>query len=1060
MSFVFSWDKLDDEVALQIEGMIHAHFQRIPKPAFMGNIAVSKFRFGSTPPSVTVLDVTDPLEEWYVHMDQEEARLAQEAAEAGGGESLDEDELASDYDQYDDQYPYSADEDESIVMVGEGDDIEYLNSGAYEEQDQLETDAWLRDSQQRQGNYNSSSGSGDSYKEEHQASPHEDPTASSLRQTYSRNEGSASEQEEAPSFTQHRRRFVSPPMDSNKATSSSSSASSLKSRSSNNRISGSLSGVRKEDASTRMGTAKRPNPNLKLDIETSMPSLSSGSSVTMQGATHSLSSHASDDEIESEAFYTHGESTIYQRMKNMVLEPSVVQSPGFISAEGELSEDSSRLPKQQHQSGTGLGLGFGAGVGPSPGSVLSTVMQTRSSTRPLSAASFYSAPPSASITSPTPQSGQPPQLYFSDLSGMVLSGNSLLGLRAGTPSRTIPGTPRGFESPTLAFSRRQSFSDTGDESRPRATIPLIADKPATMVNGTQNRDAYVSPVEALSFDVFSQRPTVVERMNDDDVATDRSDRRDITSQLIQGDQRSRSSSFRYSEQRPSSHRSERKLERQRQNQRDSSRYRPESEASTPASFSSPSMPSKRHENDIQLLLSVQYQGQMGFAIETELLLNYPTFAFLALPVKLVITGFSFKAVLKNVGKIERFVVEQLRKFITEDFVYPSYHSVELQRAPPPSEPTGLTSGIPTGSMASPAGVTSSPSTATASTTTNNASVKSATSTLNSPYNILSFSTSNKAMAHSQTTALRASSSLPYRSRPHTSFLRYAPIYVLMVLSTFMSLFSSFASAAPLPHNSKRGVDDVGNRILDDARSGPFNVSIQAGIAGAILIAAGFILCFLGYRVFHITMFLIGFYFFGNISYIAMVNGNVTSQTLLLIVSIAVGIVGGLLLVCCSRLGVAVLGALALYALGLWILGLKSGGLITSNTGRIILLACLAVVGFFLGLCRERETVIVGSAIVGAYSFVIGVDMFAHTGFTAQADSFIHWRNTSIQSNFENQTTGAYALLGTFVGMSILGMVVQFWSFGRRTFRPVVVSPAAGNVVYTEKPGRFGRIFRR
>ncbi|KAK5799520.1 hypothetical protein F5H01DRAFT_299236 [Linnemannia elongata] len=118
MSFVFEWDKLDDEVALQIEGMIHAHFQRIPKPTFMGNIAVSKFRFGSTPPNITVLDVTDPLEEWYVHMDQEEARLAQEAAEGGGGESMDEDELASG-EEYDDEYSYSG--DGSIVMRNQSD---------------------------------------------------------------------------------------------------------------------------------------------------------------------------------------------------------------------------------------------------------------------------------------------------------------------------------------------------------------------------------------------------------------------------------------------------------------------------------------------------------------------------------------------------------------------------------------------------------------------------------------------------------------------------------------------------------------------------------------------------------------------------------------------------------------------------------------------------------------------------------------------------------------------------------------------------------------------------
>ncbi|KAF9943857.1 hypothetical protein BGZ65_000092, partial [Modicella reniformis] len=40
-------------------------------------------------------------------------------------------------------------------------------------------------------------------------------------------------------------------------------------------------------------------------------------------------------------------------------------------------------------------------------------------------------------------------------------------------------------------------------------------------------------------------------------------------------------------------------------------------------------------------------------------------------------------VLKNVGKIERFVVEQLRKFITEDLVYPSYHSIELVREATP-----------------------------------------------------------------------------------------------------------------------------------------------------------------------------------------------------------------------------------------------------------------------------------------------------------------------------------------------------------------------------------------
>ncbi|KAF9413651.1 hypothetical protein BGZ94_000653, partial [Podila epigama] len=161
----------------------------------------------------------------------------------------------------------------------------------------------------------------------------------------------------------------------------------------------------------------------------------------------------------------------------------------------------------------------------------------------------------------------------------------------------------------------------------------------------------------------------------------------------------------------------------------------------------------------------------------------------------------------------------------------------------------------------------------------------------------------------------------------------------MAISTMMNLM---VSAAPV----KRPDDDDDN-VVDKARAGPYNLTVQAGIAGAILIIAGFLLCFFGYRLFHVTMFLIGFYFFGNISYIGLANGGVTSQTLLLIISIVVGILGGLLLICCSRLGVAVLGALALYSLGLWILGWQSGGVITSRTGRGILLGVLAVVGFFI-----------------------------------------------------------------------------------------------------------------
>ncbi|KAF9390594.1 hypothetical protein BGX21_011436 [Mortierella sp. AD011] len=263
----------------------------------------------------------------------------------------------------------------------------------------------------------------------------------------------------------------------------------------------------------------------------------------------------------------------------------------------------------------------------------------------------------------------------------------------------------------------------------------------------------------------------------------------------------------------------------------------------------------------------------------------------------------------------------------------------------------------------------------------------------------------------------------------------------MLLSMLINLMTT--CAAPVASSDK---------ALGTASQGPYNITVQGGIAGAILIVLGLILCFFGARFFHTTMFLIGFYFFGNISYVGMANGGVTSSTLLLVISIVVGIFGGLLLVCCSRLGVAVLGALALYSLGLWILGWKSGGLITSSTGRGIFLAVLAVVGFILGFIREHEVVIIGSAIVGAYSVVAGVDFYAQTGFINLADTFINSKN-SIDSRVGSLSGGEYALLAAFVVLALLGMVVQFRWWGHRSFRPA-------RAVNTEKPSRFGGMFRR
>ena len=141
-------------------------------------------------------------------------------------------------------------------------------------------------------------------------------------------------------------------------------------------------------------------------------------------------------------------------------------------------------------------------------------------------------------------------------------------------------------------------------------------------------------------------------------------------------------------------------------------------------------------NDIQIVLRVSYDGNVRMSLTAEILLDYPMPSFVGIPLKLNVTGISFdgvallaylkkrahfcflgqqdaeilvgaenaldgpakqnssdkiggllreikveteigqkeggKQVLKNVGKVEKFVLEQVRRIFEDEFVYPSF----------------------------------------------------------------------------------------------------------------------------------------------------------------------------------------------------------------------------------------------------------------------------------------------------------------------------------------------------------------------------------------------------
>ncbi|CAN6602873.1 mitochondrial distribution and morphology protein 12 [Trichomonascus vanleenenianus] len=142
-------------------------------------------------------------------------------------------------------------------------------------------------------------------------------------------------------------------------------------------------------------------------------------------------------------------------------------------------------------------------------------------------------------------------------------------------------------------------------------------------------------------------------------------------------------------------------------------------------------PRPGHEEDTQLFLEVKYMGNVQLGVTATLLLNYPSPNFISLPIKLKVTGFEISAmavvayiskrihfsficdidgegdevtllgkdridiiknikieseigdqsgngpVLRNVGKVERFLLERLRALARDELAWPGWITLEF-----------------------------------------------------------------------------------------------------------------------------------------------------------------------------------------------------------------------------------------------------------------------------------------------------------------------------------------------------------------------------------------------
>ncbi|KAK9763171.1 hypothetical protein K7432_010403 [Basidiobolus ranarum] len=215
------------------------------------------------------------------------------------------------------------------------------------------------------------------------------------------------------------------------------------------------------------------------------------------------------------------------------------------------------------------------------------------------------------------------------------------------------------------------------------------------------------------------------------------------------------------------------------------------------------------------------------------------------------------------------------------------------------------------------------------------------------------------------------------------------------------------------------------------KPGDYTITPQPSVIATIRIIVGFFFCFLGQRFFKLVLFFAGFVTVGFVAYIVCykIAPPTTSSkaTIYLVVSIISGIIGGLLFACLWKLGLIAIGGLGGFALSMLILSLKDGLLISNSTARYIFIAVFVIIGMMLILFFEKPLLILGTAITGSYSLVVGIDYFARTGFTQQLVDFL---NGSGQVFYH--TTGAvYGMIATLVVLFIIGSVVQFKTYHGR-----------------------------
>jgi len=223
---------------------------------------------------------------------------------------------------------------------------------------------------------------------------------------------------------------------------------------------------------------------------------------------------------------------------------------------------------------------------------------------------------------------------------------------------------------------------------------------------------------------------------------------------------------------------------------------------------------------------------------------------------------------------------------------------------------------------------------------------------------------------------------------------------------------------------------------DTTNFNPLEINMVYMIINIVLIALGILFCFVGYRLFRFTFFIVGFLFGFGATYMLldpiirrwMIEAGAPHPTIVLVTLIIAGGLGliiAILMTAIKKIGIFALGALLGLAIATVALATPLGELI-ANQG-IVWLYFVSLVGSsilfgLLALLLQKIIMVIGTAFGGSFMIASALDSLAvHSSFSKVIPLALSFNfNTMVNVDWK-----VYVMIAGVIVVGITGTVVQF-----------------------------------